>query len=94
MTTRKSKTPKSKQPYKRRTSSEMLRVLNEIEHGTITILGACIKYGINRNTLKLWKSKLAMRNLGLSESTSFLDSMNENQKSKAVYDKLREVTKA
>lgn len=94
MTTKKSKTPKSKQPYKRRTSSEMLRVLNEIEHGTISILGACIKYGINRNTLKLWKSKLAMRNLGLSESTRFLDSMNENQKSKAVYDKLREVTNA
>jgi hypothetical protein len=30
MTTRKSKTPKSKQTYKRRTSSEMLRVLTEI----------------------------------------------------------------
>lgn len=94
MTTKKSKTPKSKHPYQRRTSSEMIRVLHEIEQGTNTILGACIKYGINRNTLKLWKSKLAMRTLGLGQSASFLDSMNENQKSKAVYDKLREVTKA
>lgn len=66
----------------------MVRVLNEIEYGTISILVTCIKYGINRNTLKLWKSKLAMRNLGLSESTSFLVSKNGNQKSKAVYDKL------
>lgn len=78
MTTKKSKTPKSKHPYKRRSSADMLRVLNEIDQGTITILGVCIKYGINRNTLKLWKSKLAMRNLELSQSNSFLDSISQS----------------
>jgi hypothetical protein len=91
---KKPKSPKSKDPYKRRTAPEMLRVLNEIEQGSISIIGACFKYGLNRNTLKLWKAKLAIRTLGLNQSASFLESMNDNQKLKAVNDKLRAVTRA
>ena len=72
----------------------MIRVLNEIEQGVISIRTACFKYKINRNTLKRWKSKLAMRNLGLNQSADFLESMNENQKLKALNNKLQEVSKA
>ena len=86
--------PKSKDPYKRRSAPEMIRVLNEIEQGVISIRTACFKYKINRNTLKRWKSKLAMRNLGLNQSADFLESMNENQKLKALNNKLQEVSKA
>jgi hypothetical protein len=88
------KNPLSKDPYKRRTAPEMLRILNEIEQGIHSIWSACFKYGLNRNTLKLWKSKLAMRNLGLNQSADFLESMNENQKLKALNIKVRELSRA
>ena len=72
----------------------MLRILNEIEDGIHSIRSACFKYGLNRNTLKLWKSKLAMRNLGLDQSADFLQSMNENQKLRALNLKVQELSKA
>jgi len=84
----------AKRPNKRKSEAEILRALNEIEQGLISIRWACFKYGINRNTLKLWKAKLAIRNLGLNQSADFFESMNENQKLKALNIKIRELSKA
>ena len=39
--------PLSKEPYKRREESEIIRILTEIDKGLISKLGACKKYGLN-----------------------------------------------
>jgi transposase-like protein len=46
--------PKSSQPYKRRTEEEMINILAQIQNEGLSKRTACLKYGINRNTLSLF----------------------------------------
>jgi hypothetical protein len=52
--------PKSREPYKRRTDAEMIKIVQEIQSGLIGIKTACFKYGLCRNTLKLFITKLSI----------------------------------
>ncbi|WP_454060340.1 hypothetical protein [Elizabethkingia ursingii] len=63
--------PLSKEPYKRREESEIIRIITEIDKGLISKLGAYKKYGLNRNTLRLWVTKLSIRNLEGEISNTF-----------------------
>jgi hypothetical protein len=46
--------PLSKSPYVRRSQEEMELIVSQIGPGSLSIWSACKKYGLNRNTLKLW----------------------------------------
>ncbi|ULQ52155.1 hypothetical protein [Flavihumibacter fluvii] len=86
--------PKSKQPYKRRTEAEMSRIINEIQQGVIGKRAACHKYGLNRNTLHLWITRLAIGKLNSNLSKELIADMNENQQNIALTKKIRELTSA
>lgn len=60
----KKKDPLSRTPYTRRSDQEMTKIASEVESGLLGIRTACLKYGLCRNTLKLYLVKRAMRNLG------------------------------
>lgn len=53
----------SRAPYKRREEAEMVRIIHEIQGGVISKRAACKKYGLNRNTLVHWMSRLSVRTL-------------------------------
>jgi len=76
--------PLSKDPYKRREESEIIRILTEIDKGLISKLGACKKYGLNRNTLRLWITKLSIRTLEGKISNTFFTGMDENSQNEAL----------
>ena len=40
----------SRDPYKRRLESEMIKIVTEVNSGMIGKRAACLKYGVNRNT--------------------------------------------
>jgi len=86
--------PKSKDPYKRRSESEMSRIISEIQQGVIGKRSACHKYGLTRNTLHLWITRLAIGKLDSNLSKDLLADMNENQQNIALTKKIRELTKA
>ena len=85
---------KSRDPYKRRDESEMIKIIHEIQSGLIGIRAACRKYGLCRRTLRLWITRLSLRNLGNEVSNQLLSSMTDNQKSNALEKKIKELTKA
>jgi len=91
---RKKKEAKSRDPYKRRDESEMIKIVREIQSGMIGIRAACRKYGLCRKTLRLWITRLSVRNFGDELSDQLLSSMTEDQKSKAIEKKVKELTKA
>ena len=41
----------------------MSKIVSDIQSGIISIRGACFKYGLCRNTLKLWITRINMSNL-------------------------------
>ena len=66
----KEKSPKKKKanllscvPYKRRKESEMIKIVREAHSGMIAKRAACVKYGLNRNTLALFIRRFSVRNL-------------------------------
>ena len=71
--------PKSRNPYLRRTDGEMIKIVKNIESGLISIRPACFKYGLNRNTLKLFITKLSIRTLGDDFSTQIRSRMNDRR---------------
>ena len=85
--------PKSHQPYIRRTDAEMEKIVREIQSGLIGIRAACFKYGLCRNTLKLFMTKFSIRTLGDEFSNQVFQIMNEDQKNVALQRKIRELTK-
>jgi transposase-like protein len=85
--------PKSRDPYIRRTDVEMIKIVKEVESGLISIKAACFKYGLCRNTLKLFITKLSIRTLGDEFSTQIFSRMNEDQKESTLNKKIRELTK-
>ncbi|WP_018615919.1 hypothetical protein [Segetibacter koreensis] len=55
--------PLSKHPYVRPSKEEMELIVGEIDSGALKILSACKKYGLNRNTLKFWITRLSVGDL-------------------------------
>lgn len=85
--------PKSKSPYIRRPDSEMIKIAKEVQSGIIGIKTACFKYGLCRNTLKLFITKLSIRTLGGEFSNQMLFSMNDGQKESVLKRKIQELSK-
>jgi hypothetical protein len=82
--------PKSRDPYIRRTHGEMIKIVKEIESGLISIRAACFKYGLCRNTLKLFITKFSIRTLGDEFSTQIFSRMNDDQKESSLNKKIKE----
>jgi hypothetical protein len=85
--------PKSRDPYSRRTDGEMIKIVKEIESGLISIRTACFKYGLCRNTLKLFITKFSIRTLGDEFSNQILSRMDDDQKESALNKKIQQLTK-
>ena len=83
----------SREPYKRRSESEMIRIVKEVNSGIIAKRAACAKYGVNRNTLALFIRRFSVRTLGNDLSTQLLENMTENQKMNLLERKVKELTK-
>ena len=85
--------PKSRDPYFRRSDGEMIKIVKEIESGLISIRAACFKYGLCRNTLKLFITKFSIRTLGDEFSNQIFSRMNDDQKESALNKKIQQLTK-
>ena len=84
----------SRDPYKRRTEAEMIKIVTEVNNGLIGKRAACSKYGVNRNTLALFIKKFSVRTLGTEISTQLLANMTDNQKLILLEKKVKELTKS
>jgi len=86
--------PKSRDRYKRREESEMIKIVQEIQSGMIGIRAACRKHGLCRRTLRLWITRLSVRNLGDELSTQLLSDMTDDKKTIVLEKKVKELIKA
>ena len=86
--------PLSRDPYKRREESEIIKILDEIDRGMISKLGARKKYGLNRNTLRLWITKLSVRTLEGKISNTFFTEMDENKQNNALQQRIHELSRS
>ncbi|GAC1389457.1 MAG: hypothetical protein NVSMB45_19270 [Ginsengibacter sp.] len=84
----------SKHPFKRRSPEEMIKIVSEVNSGSIAKRAACVKYGINRNTLALFIKRFSMRTLGHDLSTQLLSNMTESQKIILLEKQVKELTKS
>ncbi|MES1223643.1 MAG: hypothetical protein ABUT20_49565 [Bacteroidota bacterium] len=84
----------SRHPYKRRDESEMAKIVSEIDSGMIAKRAACVKYGLNRNTLALFIRQYSVRNLDSGISNQIFSSMTPSQKTSVLEKKIKELTKA
>ena len=84
----------SRDPYKRRTETEMIKIVTEVNQGLIGKRAACSKYGLNRNTLALFIKKFSIRTLGTEISTQLLNNMTDDQKLDLLEKKIKELTKS
>jgi len=85
--------PRSRDPYVRRSDAEMIKIVREIQSGLISNRAACFKYGLCRNTLKLFITKFSIRTLGDEFSNQILSRMNDDQKESALNKKIHQMTK-
>ena len=83
--------PKSSQPYKRRTEEEMINILSQIQNGSVSKRTACLKYGINRNTLSLFILKQSASQIVINDTVDLSSIMNDNQKNTALIRKVKEL---
>ncbi len=83
----------SSNPYKRRSESEMLKILTEVHSGRISKRSACEKYGINRNTMALFIKKFSLRTLGQNISNQVLSNMPEENKNTLLEKQIKHLTK-
>jgi hypothetical protein len=86
--------PLSRFRYVRRTEDEMRKIIEEISSGSIGIRAACIKYGLNRNTLKLWMTKLRIHILVGKTNRITLSTMHQEQKQSDCQNEVKRLTKA
>jgi hypothetical protein len=90
----KKKDPLSRTPYARRSDQEMAKIASEVQSGVLGIRTACLKYGLCRNTLKLYHSKQAMRNLGEPISKQkHVPTMNQEPKESALKKEVQRLNK-
>ncbi|MFM9053064.1 MAG: hypothetical protein ACKOKF_12255 [Bacteroidota bacterium] len=84
----------SRAPFVRRDEEEMKKIISEIQSGITSIREACFKYGLCRNTLKLWISKLSISNLEPYMHKKHFKSTPEASDSVALQRRLHELTRA
>lgn len=85
--------PLSRVPWRRRSKEEMARIIGQIQSGAISILGACKKHGINRNTLKLWITRLQVGSLA-DKTHTVLSSKEDDKKAQEYQQQIRQLEKA
>ena len=85
--------PLSRVPWRRRSKEEMVRIIEQIQSGSISILGACKKHGINRNTLKLWMTRLQVGSLA-DKTHTVLTSKEVDKKGQEYKQQIRQLEKA
>lgn len=86
--------PKNCQPYKRRSEAEMLQIVKEIHENGLPKKTACRKYGVYRNTLKLFILKQSTSQIVGNHSLNLKSIMNENQQHLALTKKIKELSSA
>jgi hypothetical protein len=84
--------PKSSRPYKRRTEVEMNKILVQIQDGSLSKRSACLKYGINRNTLRLFIMKQSTAHIVKNEMVDLSSIMNNSQQNTALIKKIKELS--
>jgi transposase-like protein len=84
----------SQQPYFRHPESEMMRIVKEIQSGILGIRASSRKYGICRRTLQNWIIRFSVSTLDDEISNQLFVGMNEDQQTKALIKKVKELTKA
>lgn len=84
----------SRDPWKRRSEAEMIKIVREIQVGVFKKKEACRKYGLNRNTLVNWIRRLSVRTLQLDERGELTLPMTEKQHDRALQQKTKELTRA
>jgi hypothetical protein len=72
----------------------MAKIVGDIKSGVISIRRACLKYGLNRNTLKLWITRINLRTLESVMSTKPGKKLPEDSDTKALQRKIHELTRA
>ena len=72
----------------------MKRIIDEVASGAIGIRAAYMKHGLNRNTLKLWMTKLSVRTLQDNKKQVILSSMAEDQREKDNRSEVKRLSKA
>ena len=85
--------PLSRVPWKRRSKEEMELIIGQIRSGSISIWGACKKHGLNRNTLKLWMTRLSVGSL-TDKTHTVLSSKEEDKKAQEYKQQIRQLEKA
>jgi hypothetical protein len=86
--------PLSKSPYVRRSQEEMELIVSQIGPGSLSIWSACKKYGLNRNTLKLWMTRLRVGSLTDNMNKSISSSMEDDKKAQEYKQQIRQLEKA
>jgi transposase-like protein len=86
--------PLSRVPWKRRSKHEMDLIVGEIHSGSISIWAACKKHGLNRNTLKLWMTRLRVGSLTDKINTTVLSSKEEDKKAQDYKSQIKQLEKA
>jgi len=84
----------SKDPWKRRSEAEMIKIVREIQAGVFKKKEACRKYGLNRNTLVSWMRRLSVRTLQPDEADKLTLPMTEKQHERALQQKIKDLTRA
>ena len=88
------KEPRSREPYRRRSETEMAEIARRIQRGELTIRGACVEYGMVRNTLKKWLVRLSVRSLEGSLSQKIFGSMKAEKQVAALEQRVKELVRA
>jgi hypothetical protein len=86
--------PLSRVPWKRRSKQEMELIIGQIRSGSISIWGACRKHGLNRNTLKLWMTRLSVGSLVDKTNAIVSSSKEEDKKAQEYKQQIRQLEKA
>lgn len=85
---------RSRESVRGRSELELIRIVQEIQNGIIGIRAACLKYGLNRGTLRRHIVRLSVSTLSHELSKDFVSGMTQNEKSIALEKKVAELTKA
>ena len=86
--------PLSKNPWVRRSKEEMELVVEEIRTGSLSIWSACKKYGLNRNTLKLWMTRLSVGSLTDKTYITVSSSKEEDKKAQEYKQQIKQLERA
>lgn len=86
--------PLSRVPWTRRSKQEMELIVGDIRSGSISIWAACKKHGLNRNTLKLWMTRLRVGSLTDKINTTVLSSKEEDKKAQDYKHQIEQLEKA